>query len=350
MNTVPSAPIAATSGSSALAQHNTIVQQRMTLGADARIPPFKFISFKPHSRVMASNPANDWRYEYGLVLAKTFYSNYVITIFTAGIQCFMAFYTVITYFESSQERRQGRGGYILVGCLIFLVYTLGACVDVTQPFDMLLQASNGLDYLRIRGTSRDWREFFSFTCLTILFILGDGLLVQFSFEYQPVPVLSNPSWSLDVASRLTDTYLFVYDWHLAKSLPAKRLSVYTTAVRVLVESALPLAIAGIIQIAVTLSSRSMVNFSGDRNAMMATIGATSLLYYALLIIIFRITMGRSLAATSKSADAGAFSRSLAFNHGPQGEDSLMSNDVEVAQARPRSEADSTTEKLPTTMT
>ena len=88
----------------------------------------------------------------------------------------MAFYCVAIFLETPKEARKGRIPYIVIGCLIFVIYTLGACTDISIPFDVLLAASNGVEFTMWYSIP-DWRDYFSLGCLTLLLIIGDGVMV-----------------------------------------------------------------------------------------------------------------------------------------------------------------------------
>ncbi|TFK21647.1 hypothetical protein FA15DRAFT_758593 [Coprinopsis marcescibilis] len=318
--------------------------------------------------------------EFGLVYAKATYANYVISIFASGIQFFMIAYCLTTFFETPADLRKGRAPYLVVGCLIFVFSTLSACVDITISFDMLLEASNGIEYLGL--LSPGWKDLVTSVSILMMFILGDGLLLYRCYLilygghrwllalpvatylstiglslYQIALIATIEGWggqtsalvtesSRNILSVLTTIFITVIICYrlnsdykrLAKALPTKRLGVYTNAIRILVESALPLSIAGIAQVSVQIpqsvyGARKMAGFTGDRKALMVALSTTSLLWYALLaispqLIIFRVSTGRSWAKTVRSTDAEAFSRSLAFNHAPCAAESSISGNEE----------------------
>ncbi|TFK21639.1 hypothetical protein FA15DRAFT_597519 [Coprinopsis marcescibilis] len=294
-------------------------------------------------------------HEYGLVLAKSIFANYIVTIFSVGILFFMTLHSLVVFLETPLHAREGRARYMVTGCLIFIFYALMASLDMSIPFDILLETSNGAEYTSRMTAHTDWREILSTAALSVVFTLGDGLLVYRcilmlygrwiwlallpvltyfatigEFEREPVPnsvesarcflnVATNVLLTSIIASRIMATHR-----QLAKSLPAKHLAIYPTAVRILIESALPLSVAGVVQGAVILASTPWAEYKGDRNAAVAALGATSLVYYALLaispqIIIFRVTIGRSWTRTLNSTDAVVISRPLAFNHESESE-------------------------------
>ncbi|TFK22293.1 hypothetical protein FA15DRAFT_644395 [Coprinopsis marcescibilis] len=326
---------------------------------------------------MASPWTKADRNEYGLVYAKARYANYAITMFTTGIQFFMMAYSLAIYFETPREKRKGRAPYLVIGCLIFILSTLSACTDIAIIFNSLLEASDGLSYLAVEPTGT-WQNIFSETTFFFVFILGDGLLLYRCYLMLfggwlwlvALPILTYLATIalsifqivtfaqeegdgiriaismecarniLSVATNIIITFIICHRlmsshkrW--AESLPTKRLVVYSAAMRILVESALPLSVAGIVQaglqiVPVTLGGR-ISDYTGNRNALIVAMSTSSLIYYALLaiapqMVILRVTTGRSWAKTERSTDVEIFSRSLAFNHGARGNESELSRD------------------------
>ncbi|TFK22312.1 hypothetical protein FA15DRAFT_695825 [Coprinopsis marcescibilis] len=327
--------------------------------------------------------------QYGLVSAKSEYASYIITMTTIGIQLFMNGYALIIFFETPSERRQGRSLYLITGWLIFLAYTLGACVDFLRSFEILMKTSHGQTYMQIRDSTNLWMDSLGYICRTLVFLMGDGLLLFRCYlvlsvdwlwilalpvvMYLSVTALgictavlnarySDPtpqttsmvglSWDImTFATNVLITSMLCYRLlashrDLAKSMPeaGKRLAVYRTAVRILVEAALPLAIVGIINAAIAIvpfatRNGNITGYVGNTKALAGAVKCVALIYYALQalapqIIIFRVTTGRSWTKTDKSS-AEALSRSLAFG-GSQPEESHISgrltrDDEEIAE-------------------
>ncbi|TFK18557.1 hypothetical protein FA15DRAFT_660612 [Coprinopsis marcescibilis] len=154
---------------------------------------------------------------------------------------------------------------------------------------------------------------------------------------------------LTFATNLLITSILCYKlWsshrNFARSLTSagERLSVYHTAIRILVESALPLTIVGIINVVTVVAAQIAARYDGDPKALAVTSRLSSGLLVtpvtqalAPQMIIFRVTTGRSWAKTDKSS-AEALSRSLAFAHMPQQGESQVSgnltrNDEEIPE-------------------
>ncbi|TFK22294.1 hypothetical protein FA15DRAFT_657634 [Coprinopsis marcescibilis] len=204
-----------------------------------------------------------------------------------GIQFFMTCYMIIVFFETPSEARKGRAPYLMVGGLIFVFFTIST-----------------------------WR--WRWLCI--------------------IPVVTYlSSIALDItgiATNLVLTSIICYQLvsrhrHLARLLPAKRLKVYRSAVRILVESALPLSIVGLWSTAIHLANfDNFNNGRGESTALTAIQGIAGPVYGVLQalapqMIIFRATTGRSWVKTS-TRDTEVFSRPLAFNHGTRSEDPLAS--------------------------
>ncbi|TFK19529.1 hypothetical protein FA15DRAFT_708893 [Coprinopsis marcescibilis] len=328
--------------------------------------------------------------EYGLVYSKSIYANYAITMVTVGVQLFMNSYALIVFFETPTERRQGRALYLISGWLIFIFYTLGACSDMVRVFHALLDVSDGIGYLNTVANPT-WLDVCNLTSILLVFVLGDGLLLYrcylllnggwmwllalptltylsvialsiYSaaiFLESETAALSRSGVSLDILAFATNPLITgIICYRLLSShrgltqampLAGKRLAVYGTVVRVLVESALPLSIAGVINAATGLiplstSKNNITGYDGDPKALTVAHQSVALVYYALQalapqMIIFRVTTARSWTRTDKSSKAEVFSQSLAFNHGPpqpnesQLSDQLTSNRQGLAEER-----------------
>ncbi|TFK19530.1 hypothetical protein FA15DRAFT_708894 [Coprinopsis marcescibilis] len=98
------------------------------------------------------------------------------------------------------------------------------------------------------------------------------------------------------------------------------------------------------------SNSNITSYAGDPKALLVAYECLSLVHYALQaiapqMIIFQVTTGRSWVKTNKSS-AEALSQSLAFNHGPQPEESHLSgrltrNDEEMITEERRTDPDET---------
>ncbi|TFK19036.1 hypothetical protein FA15DRAFT_727550 [Coprinopsis marcescibilis] len=309
--------------------------------------------------------------EYGLVYLKAQYANYVITMATVGIQLFMNSYALVVFFETPAEKRLGRALYMVSGWMIFIFYAVGASFDMARMFRDLLEASNGIEYMEITS-SYTWMEVLNLIAMLLVFVVGDGLLLYRCYlllavgrlwllalpvlMYMSVIALSisntvlalrgkpvyRTGLSSDILTFMTNfliTSMLCYKlWSshrdFARSLPlaSKRLGIYRAVIRILVESALPLTVAGIINVTITyiptVTSSSITVYPGDPKALVVAYECVAVVHYALQalapqMIIFRVTTGRSWARANESS-AEALSLSLAFARGPHPEDSTLS--------------------------
>ncbi|TFK23460.1 hypothetical protein FA15DRAFT_620773 [Coprinopsis marcescibilis] len=306
---------------------------------------------------MSSPLSKDFVEYYGMLVAKSVYSNLVISVFAAGVQCFMALYSLSVFFEAPADTRKGRGPYIAVSVTIFALYTFIASLDITWPFDFLLKASNGADVLAIWKSYPDWRGHLSRACVTLLLILGDGLLlyrcyillfncrwlVLFpAFTYfgtialsiaqnvlainksdsihHTIVAVEGASVGFSVATNVAVTALIVHRLlkarkQVSNTLPLNSYRIYTDVTYILIESAMPLTVSGILFAAVNFA-RIGLYIIPNVNTIPAH-STFALFYYAFIaispqMIIFRVTTGRSWLSAH---DTMEFSRPIGFASG-----------------------------------
>ncbi|TFK26013.1 hypothetical protein FA15DRAFT_755344 [Coprinopsis marcescibilis] len=286
----------------------------------------------------------------------------------------MTSYGLAVFFETAPGKREGRGPYICIGCIIFVLFTVSACVDILKPFDALLEASDGLEYLGLASHKiPTWEDIVSELSMSLVFIFADGLLLYrcylmfiggswwilvlpiltylstiavsifLIFPLPPGGVTSVETFRniLSLVTNIFITSMISYrvvatHREAEKAVSGQHLAVYTTVVRILLESALPLSLVGIVQVAIHIvpvvsGPRRMQDYTGDARSLLVAAHTTSAVYYALQaiapqMIIFRVTTGRSWAQTDRSSDAEAFSCSIAFTQGPLAGDVLSMSD------------------------
>ncbi|TFK20535.1 hypothetical protein FA15DRAFT_646893 [Coprinopsis marcescibilis] len=279
----------------------------------------------------------------GLVLAKAYYANFVMSIFAAGVQCFMALYCLALFLGLPAEKRKGRTLYVVTGCIIFVVYTTAACMDVSELFDRLFETSNGTDFLArpFRGGDEGypWTTYVGEICVLLLFLLGDGLLLYRCFlvlscrwllvlpaltylatsvlytydititvtgQTRSVRLPSSIACILNVATNVTLTSLISFRLikarkQLSKVLPSNGLRVYHEVTTTLIESALPLAVFGVAYVATIIPFGSMSASDTGTEVIVRVIpaqGTFGLLYFAFLaisplMIIFRVVTAKT---------------------------------------------------------
>ena len=126
--------------------------------------------------------------------------------------------------------------------------------------------------------------------------LGIAYLVFYTFPEQDTleSTMANVRLSHDILGFVTNflvTAIICYQLvsshrRLAKSLPAKRLAVYRAAVRILIESGLPLAVAGTVNavlFTIPFSYDSITEYGGDANALVSATLTVQLVYFALQV-------------------------------------------------------------------
>ncbi|TFK23459.1 hypothetical protein FA15DRAFT_670481 [Coprinopsis marcescibilis] len=294
---------------------------------------------------MSEPPSEEHIGRFGMTVAKSVYGNAVGTVFAAGIVCFMALYILILFLETPEEKRRDRLPYVSASLLIFVVYAFGAAIGISMPFDHLLAASSGVDFIVLWPA--DWRDYAQMVATTLLFIFGDGVLLYrcymlvesrwlialptitylgtialsvtqivllrsdskdilvYELVFVSLSVLTNISITALIALRLIKARNA-----FAKALPSRidALSVYTTAAHILIESAAPLSVFGICYVCVTFAEiprRPLIrNGEGGMRFVPAEM-TLALLYYAFVaispqMIIFRVTTGRSVTQTPDS--------------------------------------------------
>ncbi|TFK22954.1 hypothetical protein FA15DRAFT_621637, partial [Coprinopsis marcescibilis] len=93
----------------------------------------------------------------------------------------MCIYGSSRILESSRETRRGRIPYTVASWVIFVLFTLAAAIKVSQEYKILLQVSNGIDFLALGLEQEDQRraplEYVVMTCNLLVFLIGDGLLL-----------------------------------------------------------------------------------------------------------------------------------------------------------------------------
>ncbi|TFK18545.1 hypothetical protein FA15DRAFT_603118 [Coprinopsis marcescibilis] len=241
-------------------------------------------------------------------------------------------YALMVFFETPSERRQGRALYLISGWLIFTSYTIGASSDMAGIFQLLLEASNGLEYLWINTFNSFWMDTLSVISFCLVFIIGEGLLLYRCYlllagswrwlltlpglmylsvigkysmtggriHFELGETMNGVVISLDILTFLTNLFitsilcyrLLSSHRDLARLMPlaGRHLLVYQTATRILIESALPLTIAGIINAAIAFTiyptyNGSTTGYAGDPKALFVAHACVAAVYYALQVCI-----------------------------------------------------------------
>ncbi|RXW11708.1 hypothetical protein EST38_g14147 [Candolleomyces aberdarensis] len=252
-----------------------------------------------------------------------------IFLVEAGIHLFMALYGLSVFLESAKERRRGRTRYIVA---------------------------------TVAKYARTWERYLSITVLTVAIIVGDALLVYRCYVIwvgywwaSLLPSLTylasvamgivclfpsknrtanghrEAAWIfLTVSTNIMVTALISFRLlsahrSFSKSIPNRNLKLYTGAVAILIESALPLSVLGLVYSAIVIAKpqRSTSAYNSYRIALLTF---SSLFYAASSLaphaIIFRITTGRSWTKSPVGTN-GALTNPIEFARSIAEESSFM---------------------------
>ncbi|TFK30301.1 hypothetical protein FA15DRAFT_663705 [Coprinopsis marcescibilis] len=337
--------------------------------------------------------------ELGLTLARSAWAADLLASFCTGLQCFMVLYSMTVFFGTPKEARKGRSRYIFASCLLFVVQSVNAFLEVDSVFKLLLQASTGKDLLSPKAWDAEKTVPMlipSIISSLLLFTLGDGLLlyrcyvvlnnsrwlvifptmtylgaIAFNVHYRvhllrvishtvhnhadAIPVPPEGIWiGLGVATNVGITALISYHLlkarkELAKSLPGKSLKVYSGVAYILIEAAVPLTLSGLALAAVTFAQIPQSVPMQHHIRLLAVASVFRVLYYAFTaispqMVIFRVTTGRSWINAPPRSTREAFSRPLMFAGDVTPEQSFGIQSAEVQQETSSRNADSETQK------
>ncbi|TFK21759.1 hypothetical protein FA15DRAFT_706925 [Coprinopsis marcescibilis] len=306
--------------------------------------------------------------EFLLGLARTAYAHSTIMFFVMGLQCFMCVYGLQVHLETASQSRKGRIPYIVLSWIVFGTSASATLLTGVAPIpylakftpakveDILPGGSLYEEGLLSGSTLKRW----SYISNSLQFIwvqcLGDGMMLYrcfiiwndikwvlvlpsmiylFSFGTGIYNIVHDPKGTSETilanikifASTIFNilaTLLIVYRltrWRkkLSIALPSRRLSVYSGAVAILIESGLPLAFFGVATSILHLVVSSDTTLQDDIMSPAHTAKVSGALvvtgfYKAFTIIspqlvIFRVTMGRSF--TNKDEVVSTLTR----NHG-----------------------------------
>ncbi|KAJ2936630.1 hypothetical protein H1R20_g455, partial [Candolleomyces eurysporus] len=263
------------------------------------------------------------------------YANITIGMAASGILLFMAIYGFSVFLETPKELRKGRTPYIVLSLIITTLAVLSSSLDCAWLFEGLLGSTSGSGFLANLGKNgRSWKRFLSVGASMVTVSLGDALLVYRCY------VIWKRTWWIVVLPALTLLASIVTSFFaLIREIDAKRsntfeaarqlltvstnilvtvlisfyllrarstlsmvfaskdLKLYTGVVAILIESALPLSVFGIICAAMGLAG---VPEKNPEHFLVAWYTFNALFFafcpLAPVMIIFRITTG-NLEAT-----------------------------------------------------
>ncbi|TFK17837.1 hypothetical protein FA15DRAFT_604332, partial [Coprinopsis marcescibilis] len=268
--------------------------------------------------------------------------------------------------------RRGRIPYTVASWVIFVLFTLAAAIKVSQEHKMLLQVSNGLDFLALGLEQEDQRraplEYVVMTCNLMVFLIGDGLLLYRCYVFMDgrrwmvaLPGLSYLGMmgasvrEVSTHRRYEFTKLFYINLshrpkaseiahhfqrlvraqkRLERALPASP-RVYRAVAHILVESALPLALSALgystSLFLLLFPRRIQVGLTTQQTEQYITaLQVFRTIYHAFMasalspqMIIFRVATGSSW---SNSSESRAPSRPIEF--APESKDELSSGETQ----------------------
>ncbi|KAH6901762.1 hypothetical protein BKA70DRAFT_1023770, partial [Coprinopsis sp. MPI-PUGE-AT-0042] len=283
-----------------------------------------------------------------------------------GISWFMVVYGLSIFLETPKEHRKGRAKFLWISFLICAVFSADASRGAWGTYERLYSSMpDGRDYLRQsnRVIELPW-----YSCLTTILIdlyiaLGDCLMAcSYSSLYRAfviwrhrrwllvppaltisthivlailtpiqIPSIDIPKSSLavillNVSTNIMITCLIVTRLvrtrrQMVTALPgSKKQPMYSDAMAIIVESAAPLAVFGVLCAISQVISLYFTDTLYERARWEGTRSAFALLYYSFCalspqMIIFRVTTGRSWNRPQETVDgAPAFSRPIQFAH------------------------------------
>ncbi|KAJ2912979.1 hypothetical protein MD484_g7440, partial [Candolleomyces efflorescens] len=263
------------------------------------------------------------------ITARAIYANITIAMAAAGVLVFMAIYSLSAYLETPKNLRKGRTPYIVLSLVITVITVLTCSLDSAWLFNNLLGSTSGNGFIANSvKNGRDWKRFLSVGGSMAIVALGDGLLVyrcyviwkrtwwvvvlpsftllasiiisvfsliremdeQHSNSFEAARQLLTVSTNILVTA-LISFYLLRARSTLSMVFSSKDLQLYTGVVAILIESALPLSVFGIITAAMGLSG---VPKSNPEHFLVAWYTFNALFFafcpLAPVMIIFRITI------------------------------------------------------------
>ncbi|KAF9529545.1 hypothetical protein CPB83DRAFT_852289 [Crepidotus variabilis] len=115
--------------------------------------------------------------EYASIFYNTFYSMYSVKVLLVGFQVFLCGYGLIAFRETKPSLRQGRAKYITISILILFLYMVSAVGD-SYGFYLSTKSKDLPEVLaEHRQSVFTWWSIASGICTTMVTIIGDGLLV-----------------------------------------------------------------------------------------------------------------------------------------------------------------------------
>ncbi|KAJ2923941.1 hypothetical protein H1R20_g13148, partial [Candolleomyces eurysporus] len=223
--------------------------------------------------------------------AKSMFGNLCLSLIVVGIHLFMAIYGLSVFLETRDDLKKGRRLYIVISFIITGLASLNASLEAAWVFKLIFESTSPLDYLdHTVDAFNSWEQHASFasitamvyrcyiiwkdhwwvsipptlTCLTALALgIFDGYkkmpnVANDSARYTSAVTILTVSTNVMVTSMIL-FYLIRARRGLSKVLPSRDLKLYTGVVALLLESALPLAIFGIMYATVIMCTPKETN-------------------------------------------------------------------------------------------
>ncbi|KAJ2912928.1 hypothetical protein MD484_g7480, partial [Candolleomyces efflorescens] len=273
---------------------------------------------------------------FGRVIAKSIYGNICLSLVVVGIHLFMSLYGLSLFLEMRDDSKKEIRLYIVIGFMITIVTGLNASLEAAWAFKSIFAATSGVDYIVLTSRDFGWERRVTTACTTAMTLIGDSMLVyrcyiicrwkhrwwlsvlpaltclsslalsifnqyQMSSHRFDVFRYTSAVTVLSVSTNAIVTGIIIFFLvrarrGLAKDLPSSALKRYTGVVALLVESALPVTLFGMIFAVVVLYSPKETTSAYAANAMLSYVFGFLFSAFTTLsphMIIFKVTIGRS---------------------------------------------------------
>ncbi|KAJ2923937.1 hypothetical protein H1R20_g13146, partial [Candolleomyces eurysporus] len=255
------------------------------------------------------------------VEAKLMFANLCLSLVVVGIHLFMAIYGLSVFLETRDDLKKGRRLYIVISFIITGLAVLNASLGAAWLFKSLFEATSPLDYLdRSVNALNSWEQYASSASIAAMVFIADSMMVYRCYiiwkdrwwlsippavtcitalalgifdgcrkmadvpnettRYTSTATILTVSTNVLVSSMIS-FHLIRARRGLSKVLPSRDLKLYTGVVALLLESALPLSIFGIMYAAVILCTPKGSNRA--RTGYLSFYYVVSFLFYAFTV-------------------------------------------------------------------
>lgn len=309
---------------------------------------------------------------YGNTLASLEFWASMLACFLFTIQFFMVFYGISAYISTPRTERRGRLRFILIGCFIFVTWSIDTFIDISSSLDILLVGGpTGRSYLDAiadvwEATYRKSMSMFGDSLLLLTIVAGDilmlwrcfilyhshrwlvclpfltfvGSIAAYIVSLLPdalkanVPVQGVQSATaaacLHIATNILITSLILVRlqkawFQIKRDFPEQKMpSMYSTVLTMIIESAAPLVVFGIGFItAMPLDMFNRPTNLVQRGRLKVCLRIFAWLYYGFCaispqMIIFRVTTGKSWKSAAETYGGGTHSQPIQFAYASEG--------------------------------